>query len=84
MSMATITVEGIPDGLLACLRLAADHSGRSLSRELVVQLARSVACEREGTGADRARMDYRCAEGRGCYCAARRVEARSVGWGGPG
>jgi plasmid stability protein len=82
--MATITVEGIPDGLLACLRLAADHSGRSLSRELVVQLARSVACEREGTGADRARMDYRCAEGRGCYCAARRVEARSVGWGGPG
>ena len=82
--MATINLEGIPDGLLARLRLAADHSGRSLSRELVVQLARSVGCEREGTGADSARMDCRCAEGRGCYWAARRVEARSVGWGDPG
>ena len=45
--MATITVEGVPEALLARLRLAAAGSGRSLNSEVIVQLARSVGCSRE-------------------------------------
>jgi len=82
--MATINVEGIPDGLLARLHLAAEGNGRSLSREVVVQLARSMECARSGRGGEGSQMDGRCAEGSGCSWAARRVEARAVGWGGPG
>lgn len=81
--MATITVEGVPDGLLARLLLAADGSGRSLDREVVVQLARSVACARERGRQYTVRTGSWCAAG-GCRCAARRVETRAVGWGGPG
>jgi plasmid stability protein len=81
--VATIVVEGMPDGLLARLRLAAAGSGRSLSREVVVQLARSVRCARRDAGEDASRVGSRCAEGRGCHCAARPVQARAVGWGGP-
>lgn len=81
--MATITVEGVPDGLLARLRLASEGSGRSLSREVVVQLARSVRCSREDPAGQASRAGVRCAEGRGCYRAIRQAEARSVGWGGP-
>jgi len=81
--MATITVEGIPNGLLARLRLAADGSGHTLSREVVVQLARSVGCAREHPRPRPVRMGARCAEGGGCRCIARRVKARGVGWGGP-
>jgi plasmid stability protein len=80
--MATITVEGIPDGLLARLLVAAGGSGRSLSREVVVQLARSVGCAREHRRPYTVQAGSWCAEG-GCRCAARRVETRAVGWGGP-
>jgi hypothetical protein len=83
MTMATITVEGIPDWLLVRLRIATDGSGRSLSREVVVQLARSFGCSRNSGAARGSRPGLRCVEGSGCHCNARRVEMGAVGWGGP-
>lgn len=81
--MAAIIVEGIPEGLLARLRLAAEGNGRSLSREVVVQLARSVSCSRQAPAGETTASASRCVVHAGCHCAARWVKARAVGWGGP-
>lgn len=81
--MATITVEGVPEALVARLRLAAAGSGRSLNSEVIVQLVRSIGCSREGSGPAAARMGPPCAAAGGCRWVARRAEARAVGWGGP-
>ena len=82
MTMATITVVGIPDGLLASLRVAADSGGRSLNRQVVVLLARSVGCSRAEPTEAGSGMGARCI-GAGCLNARHRAEARAVGWGGP-
>ena len=81
--MARITVEGIPDGLLARLQIAADGSGRTLSREVVVQLARSVRCSRGTPPGDVTSSGNRCAGRTGDCGVAHRAESRLVGWGGP-
>jgi hypothetical protein len=81
--MATITVEGLPDVLLARLRIAAAGSGRSLNSEVIVQLVRSVGCSRHARGDGASGMGPRCAAGGGCRCVAPRADARDVGWGGP-
>ncbi|HEY6000261.1 MAG TPA: hypothetical protein VI078_13310 [bacterium] len=82
--MASITVEGIPDALLARLQMAAAGSGRSLNSEVIVQLVRSIGCsQREGARGEPTRMGARCVTGDGCRCILRRTEARDVGWGGP-
>jgi hypothetical protein len=81
--MATITVEGIPEGLLARLKIAADGNGRSLNSEVIIQLVQSLACSREAGAAGGSRLSFPRAPGSGCHCSARRVEARAVGWGGP-
>ena len=80
--MATVTVEGVPDALVARLKLAAAKSGRSLNSEVILQLVRSVGCSRRDPVADGPKTAPRCATG-GCRCAARRAQTRAVGWGGP-
>jgi plasmid stability protein len=81
--VASIIVAGLPEGLLARLRLAAAGNGRSLEREVLVQLVRSVAFPGEAGIEGGARFRFPCTAEHGCRCAARRVEARAVGWGGP-
>jgi len=81
--MASITVDGIPEGLLALLRLAAAGNKRSLNSEVIVQLVRSAGASRGPVAAGEARPGTGCAGGHGCRCAARRAQARTVGWGGP-
>lgn len=83
--MPTITVEGIPPGLLARLRSAAAVSGRSLNSEVIVRLLRSASSPRGATGGDPARTAGGCPEGeRGRPASWRREEPPArVGWGGP-
>lgn len=79
--MPTITVHGVPEGLLLGLRRGADANGRNLSRHVIVLLARSVGRAAGGPCAETA-VGAGCIA-RGCVCAARRVSSRVVGWGGP-
>jgi hypothetical protein len=81
--MATLTVEGVPDGLLARLRVAAAGNGRCLNSEVIVHLARSA-----GFPGDRhpgvAAFGAGCRAARaGCRCATHAGRPAPVGWGGP-
>jgi hypothetical protein len=79
--MATIIVEGIPEGLLARLKLAAAGNDRSLGREVVVQLVRSMGHPSASASGD---APSSCGGGppRRCPVAAWQG-ATTVGWGGP-
>jgi plasmid stability protein len=82
--MATITVEGIPDALLARLAIAAAGNGRCLNSEVIVHLARAAGSPAglPGHGAEALRGG--CGGRSRCRCG-RRGAAAAVGdgWGGP-
>jgi hypothetical protein len=83
--MATITLEGVPPGLLLRLAAAAAANGRCLNSEIIVHLARSANGAALQSGRPQPRhLVARCGEGRGGICrpGAARGEART-GWGGP-
>ena len=82
--MATITVEGIPAGLLLRLAAAAAANGRCLNSELIVHLARSAGAGTTAAGwANRAQARTRCCDAGGCRCRGIAVEECPTGWGGP-
>jgi plasmid stability protein len=55
--MANLTIKGIPDDLLTRLHLAAATNRRTLTREVIDRLERSLAAHRLDPGAFLARAD---------------------------
>jgi uncharacterized protein YfiM (DUF2279 family) len=83
--MPTITVEGVPPGLLLRLAAAAAANGRCLNSEIIVHLARSANAGAAGTcRSDHRNLVARCGarRGGGYRCVALVGESRT-GWGGP-
>jgi len=84
--MASLTVEGIPPGLLLRLSASAAANGRCLNSEVIVQLARAANSGAQTRPAARQLPGaVHCRSGRGCACGSplgQRAGAR-VGWGGP-
>jgi hypothetical protein len=83
--MATITVEGIPAGLLLRLAASAAVNGRCLNSEIIVHLTRAA----HAGAVKAARPDHRDLAGRrgedwGCPCRKMAGAGEQLsGWGGP-
>jgi hypothetical protein len=83
--MPTITVEGVPPGLLLRLAAAAAANGRCLNSEIIVHLARSANAGAAGTGrSDHRSLAARCGARQGGDCRSGALVGESrTGWGGP-
>jgi hypothetical protein len=82
--MPTITVEGVPPGLLLRLAAAAAANGRCLNSEIIVHLARSVNAGAAETGrSDHLNLTAWCGARRGGCRSGALVGKSRTGWGGP-
>lgn len=82
--MATITVEGIPDALVARLAIAAAGNGRCLNSEVIVRLARAAGPTTQPPDRGPGFPGGGCGGGHGCLCGGRNPGIpATVGWGGP-
>jgi hypothetical protein len=83
--VATLTVEGIPSGLLLRLAAAAAANGRCLNSEVIVHLARSAGARAmPGVRPARESAAPGCMNGRACRCRRWAEGAGDrAGWGGP-
>ena len=81
--MATITVEGVPPGLLLRLAAAAAANGRCLNSEVIVHLARSANAAVGPPGRLGRASPGRCGGGRCGRCGRTNVGEEPAGWGGP-
>jgi hypothetical protein len=81
--VATLTVEGVPDALVARLSREAAGNGRCLNSEVIVHLARAAGLGGQPPCQHNAGHGGGCGAHRGCRCVARRLQPAAVGWGGP-